>query len=147
MAFFREASSRFPSKINHAHNCSNLIVCTCSRMLVAINQMLFVKGLTLTSTIHAALLILVTPIVVTLFALWVLNERFTLFKAMGLSLGIGGAVNRREGRLVGDAKGAPGGEVGEVSRAKALAGLAENGAIPDQRDKEIDSRGAGLHRV
>jgi drug/metabolite transporter (DMT)-like permease len=64
----------------------------CAITGVAINQMLFIKGLTLTSTIHAALLILVTPIVVTLFALWVLKERFTIFKALGLSLGIGGAV-------------------------------------------------------
>jgi drug/metabolite transporter (DMT)-like permease len=64
----------------------------CAVMGVAINQMLFIKGLTLTTTIHAALLILVTPIVVTLFALWVLKERFTVFKALGLSLGIGGAV-------------------------------------------------------
>ncbi|HEU4903285.1 MAG TPA: DMT family transporter, partial [Flavisolibacter sp.] len=37
------------------------------------------------------LLILVTPIVVTLFALWILKERFTLAKALGLALGIGGA--------------------------------------------------------
>lgn len=64
----------------------------CALVGVAINQMLFIKGLTLTSTIHAALLILVTPIMVTLFALWVLKERFTIFKAAGLSLGIGGAV-------------------------------------------------------
>ena len=64
----------------------------CAVTGIAINQMFFIKGLTLTSTIHAALLILVTPIVVTLFALWVLKERFTLFKALGLSLGIGGAV-------------------------------------------------------
>lgn len=64
----------------------------CAVTGVAINQMLFIKGLTLTTTIHAALLILVTPIVVMLFALWVLKERFTFFKALGLSLGIGGAV-------------------------------------------------------
>jgi drug/metabolite transporter (DMT)-like permease len=64
----------------------------CAVTGVAINQMLFIKGLTLTTTIHAALLILVTPIVVTVFALWVLKERFTVFKALGLSLGIGGAV-------------------------------------------------------
>lgn len=64
----------------------------CAVTGVAINQMLFIKGLTLTSTIHAALLILVTPIVVTIFALWVLKERFTFSKALGLSLGIGGAV-------------------------------------------------------
>jgi drug/metabolite transporter (DMT)-like permease len=59
---------------------------------IAVNQMLFIKGLTMTTTVHAALLTLVTPIAVTLFAIWVLKERFTLYKATGLSLGIGGAV-------------------------------------------------------
>lgn len=64
----------------------------CALTGVAINQMLFIKGLTLTSTIHAALLMLITPIIVTLFALWILKEQFSIFKAFGLSLGIGGAV-------------------------------------------------------
>jgi drug/metabolite transporter (DMT)-like permease len=59
---------------------------------VAANQMLFIKGLTLTSTIHASLLMLVTPLVVTLFALWVLKESFTVYKAVGLLLGITGSV-------------------------------------------------------
>jgi drug/metabolite transporter (DMT)-like permease len=64
----------------------------CAFTGIAVNQMLFIKGLTLTSTIHAALLTLVTPIVVMLAALWVLKERFTIYKAAGLSLGVGGAV-------------------------------------------------------
>jgi drug/metabolite transporter (DMT)-like permease len=64
----------------------------CALTGVALNQMLFIKGLTLTSTIHAALLMLVTPIIVTLFALWILKEQFSIYKAFGLSLGIGGAV-------------------------------------------------------
>jgi drug/metabolite transporter (DMT)-like permease len=64
----------------------------CALTGIAINQTLFIKGLTLTSTIHASLLILVTPIAVTIFALWVLKEQFTFFKALGLALGIGGAV-------------------------------------------------------
>ncbi len=64
----------------------------CALAGVAINQMLFIKGLTLTSTIHASLLTLVTPLLVTVFALWVLKEQFTVFKALGLALGIGGSV-------------------------------------------------------
>lgn len=59
---------------------------------VAANQMLFIKGLTMTSTIHASLLMLCTPLLITLFAFWVLKEKVTLFKAAGLALGIGGAV-------------------------------------------------------
>ncbi len=64
----------------------------CGLTGVALNQVLFIKGLTLTSTIHASLLALVTPLLVTLFALWVLKERFTIYKALGLSLGVGGSV-------------------------------------------------------
>lgn len=59
---------------------------------VAANQMLFIKGLTLTSTIHASLLMLCTPLLITIFAFWVLKEKITLFKAAGLALGIGGAI-------------------------------------------------------
>ena len=59
---------------------------------VAINQTLFMKGLTLTSTIHASLLMLCTPLLITLFAFWILKERMTWLKAAGLAAGIGGAV-------------------------------------------------------
>lgn len=64
----------------------------CALTGITLNQILFIKGLTLTTTIHAALLILVTPVVVSIFALWVLNEFFSIYKALGLALGIGGAV-------------------------------------------------------
>lgn len=64
----------------------------CGLTGVAINQMLFVKGLTLTSGIHASLLMLTTPLVITFFALWVLKESLTVLKAAGLFLGISGAV-------------------------------------------------------
>jgi drug/metabolite transporter (DMT)-like permease len=64
----------------------------CALTGVAINQTLFIKGLTLTTTSHAALLMLVTPLLVTLFALWVLKEKFTFAKAAGLACGVGGAV-------------------------------------------------------
>jgi drug/metabolite transporter (DMT)-like permease len=54
--------------------------------------MFFIKGLTYTSAIHASLLILLTPILITVFAFTVLKEKVTLIKAFGLALGIGGAV-------------------------------------------------------
>lgn len=63
----------------------------CALTGVAINQMLFIKGLTITSTIHAALLMLSTPMLITLFALIWLNEKFTVLKGLGLLMGIGGA--------------------------------------------------------
>ncbi|HUQ96413.1 MAG TPA: DMT family transporter [Chitinophagaceae bacterium] len=59
---------------------------------VAINQMLFIKGLTLTSTVHASLLILITPLLISLFALVILKEALTIYKISGLLLGIGGSV-------------------------------------------------------
>jgi len=64
----------------------------CGLTGVALNQMLFIKGLTITSTIHASLLMLCTPLLITLFAFWILREKVTFWKIAGLVLGIGGAV-------------------------------------------------------
>lgn len=64
----------------------------CSLTGVVINQLLFIKGLSLTFSMHAALLMLVTPVFVTIAAAWLVKEPFTLFKVTGLALGIGGAV-------------------------------------------------------
>jgi drug/metabolite transporter (DMT)-like permease len=64
----------------------------CGLTGIAINQMFFIKGLTFTSAIHASLLILLTPILITVFAFAVLKEKITFAKALGLALGIGGAV-------------------------------------------------------
>lgn len=64
----------------------------CGLTGIAINQMFFIKGLTFTSAIHASLLILLTPILITVFAFMVLKEKVTVWKAFGLASGIGGAV-------------------------------------------------------
>jgi drug/metabolite transporter (DMT)-like permease len=64
----------------------------CALTGIAINQMLFLKGLTMTSTVHASLLMLTTPLLITVFALWVLKERLTKIKGLGLLLGIAGAI-------------------------------------------------------
>ena len=64
----------------------------CSLTGVALNQMLFVKGLSLTSAIHASLLALVTPILIIFFAAWILKEKLTWLKIAGIILGICGAV-------------------------------------------------------
>lgn len=80
--------SRGPAGIQKKH-LPRFILCGLSG--IAINQMLFIKGLTMTSTIHASLLMLCTPLLITLSAFWVLKEKITLFKVLGLTLGIGGA--------------------------------------------------------
>jgi len=58
---------------------------------VAINQLLFIKGLSMTFSTHGALLMLCTPIMITIAALFFLKERLTLGRLSGLLLGIGGA--------------------------------------------------------
>ena len=63
----------------------------CALVGIALNQMLFIKGLSYTSTIHASLLILITPILITLLAAWFLKESLTVAKVLGLLSGISGA--------------------------------------------------------
>jgi drug/metabolite transporter (DMT)-like permease len=64
----------------------------CGLTGIAINQLSFIKGLTMTSPIHASLLILATPIFITILAVWFAKEKLTFFKLTGLLLGISGAV-------------------------------------------------------
>ena len=58
---------------------------------VALNQMLFFLGLNLTFPIHASLIMMSTPLLITLISLVVLRDRITWDKGLGLVLGIGGA--------------------------------------------------------
>ena len=64
----------------------------CALLGIALNQLLFVKGLSLTYSLHAALLMLTTPIIITLLAVWILKEKMNVSRALGLALGISGAV-------------------------------------------------------
>jgi drug/metabolite transporter (DMT)-like permease len=64
----------------------------CALSALAINQMLFMKGLSYTYSIHASLLLLITPILITFIAAWILKERLNNFKIAGLVMGISGAV-------------------------------------------------------
>ncbi|HYJ38585.1 MAG TPA: DMT family transporter [Chitinophagaceae bacterium] len=64
----------------------------CAITGVVINQLLFIKGLTLTLSIHASLLILITPIFITTIAAWIGSEALNIFKITGLILGICGAI-------------------------------------------------------
>jgi drug/metabolite transporter (DMT)-like permease len=64
----------------------------CALFGIAINQLMFIKGLSLTYSIHAALLLLTTPILIVIIAAWILKERPGLFKLTGLALGICGAL-------------------------------------------------------
>lgn len=63
----------------------------CALTGVVINQIFFIKGVSLTTSIHSSLLSLATPIFITLIAAWLLREGFTLLKFLGLLMGISGA--------------------------------------------------------
>jgi drug/metabolite transporter (DMT)-like permease len=64
----------------------------CAITGIAINQLFFIKGLSLTYSIHASLLLLTTPILITFIAAWLLKERINSLKIIGLALGIAGAM-------------------------------------------------------
>jgi drug/metabolite transporter (DMT)-like permease len=64
----------------------------CAATGIAINQIFFIKGLSLTYPIHASLLLLTTPILIVFIAAWILKERLGIFKIAGLALGISGAL-------------------------------------------------------
>lgn len=70
----------------------------CALTGIAINQLLFIKGLSLTYPIHASLLMLTTPILITVIAAWLLKERLNGNKVFGLILGIAGSVVLITGR-------------------------------------------------
>jgi drug/metabolite transporter (DMT)-like permease len=64
----------------------------CALAGVVINQVFFVKGNALTTPLHSALLMLCTPIAVVFIAAYLLNEKITKNKILGLGLGLIGAI-------------------------------------------------------
>jgi drug/metabolite transporter (DMT)-like permease len=64
----------------------------CGLTGIAINQLLFIKGLSITYSIHASLLMLCTPLLITISAFFFLNEKVTMSVIAGLLIGITGAV-------------------------------------------------------
>jgi drug/metabolite transporter (DMT)-like permease len=63
----------------------------CALFGVAINQLLFFKGLDITTSINAALIMTTNPIMVLLAASWILKERITPIRFLGITLGLFGA--------------------------------------------------------
>ena len=59
---------------------------------VAVNQMLFIKGLSLTSPISAAIMMITSPILVLIIGSFVLKERITWLRGGGILAGFGGAL-------------------------------------------------------
>lgn len=62
----------------------------CALLGITMNQTFTMLGFSLTSPIHASLLLLTTPITITLLAAWFLKESLNRFKITGLLFGISG---------------------------------------------------------
>lgn len=59
---------------------------------VAINMLLFLKGLELTTPIHASVIVTITPIIILVLSSFFLKEKITKLKVIGVILGFCGAV-------------------------------------------------------
>lgn len=64
----------------------------CGLTGVAINQLLFFKGLSLTSPINGAIIMCMNPILVILLAALLIREKITWVKSLGIALGFLGSV-------------------------------------------------------
>lgn len=64
----------------------------CAVFGVGANMLLFFKGLSLTTPINGAIIMVMTPLFVSIFAYLVLKETFSIKRISGLVLGLSGAV-------------------------------------------------------
>jgi drug/metabolite transporter (DMT)-like permease len=64
----------------------------CAIFGITANQILFYEGLNLTTPINASLLQCAVPIFVIIFSAWMLQERITAIKILGITLGATGAI-------------------------------------------------------
>lgn len=63
----------------------------CALTGVAVNQLLFYKGISLTSAVNGSIIMTLTPILVLIWAALILGERITKYKIIGVVLGLIGA--------------------------------------------------------
>jgi len=64
----------------------------CAVFGVAINQILFFEGLNLSTPINASIIITVIPVIILVFAHFILKEKITTLKVIGIILGGSGAL-------------------------------------------------------
>jgi drug/metabolite transporter (DMT)-like permease len=77
----------------------------CGLTGVAINQLMFFKGLSMTSPIEAAIILTASPILVLIVAALLAKERITISKSVGIGLGLIGAlilISQRPATIVGE---------------------------------------------
>jgi len=63
----------------------------CGLTGITLNQVCLIKGLSMTSSFHGAMLSLGTPIFISIFAVWLLKEKMNATRVTGLVCGISGA--------------------------------------------------------
>lgn len=69
-----------------------LSLALCALFGVAINQLFFFHGLSLTSAINSGIIMTVNPILVVILSFFILKEGFTFRRTTGILLGAGGAI-------------------------------------------------------
>ncbi len=77
-------------KINWKVDGIKLVICSLAG--VAVNQLLFYKGISLTSAINGSIIMTLTPILVLIWASIILKEKITKNKIIGVIVGLTGAV-------------------------------------------------------
>lgn len=69
-----------------------LLLATCGVFGVAVNQLFFFHGLNLSSSINSGIIMTVNPILVVILSFFILHEKITWAKSIGITLGAVGAV-------------------------------------------------------
>jgi drug/metabolite transporter (DMT)-like permease len=69
-----------------------LLLAACGLFGVAINQLFFFHGLNLSSSINSGIIMTVNPILVVILSYFILKEKITWRKSIGISIGATGAV-------------------------------------------------------
>jgi len=64
----------------------------CSATGIAVNQLLFYKGISLTTAINGSIIMTLTPVMVLIWAALINKEKITRFKVLGILLGMIGAL-------------------------------------------------------
>lgn len=88
--FFWGCSALFPNNRLQAKDIGRLILC--GMFGVACNQLCFFEGLDNTVPINASVIMTVNPILVLIISFFVLRERITIRKSIGIAVGLAGAV-------------------------------------------------------
>jgi drug/metabolite transporter (DMT)-like permease len=69
-----------------------LLLAACGMFGVAINQLFFFHGLNLSSSINSGIIMAINPILVVILSFFLLKEKITLGKSIGILLGASGAI-------------------------------------------------------